>query len=95
MEKEEFQKKLEEYQQLKENKEPRGLLNLTIRELQELNIQFKDIFSHEDYTLNLDWDKTIKLINHIARTSYNIDHNVLNWNHTIEEALELFKIFLV
>jgi hypothetical protein len=66
-----------------------GLMKRTLRELQMLEVKLKDVFSVSDVTINLSWDQVIKLVN------YNAGRNVLNWDHTFEEALEVIKIFLL
>ncbi len=66
-----------------------GLMKRTLRELQMLEIPLKDIGSLSNFTFNLSWVQIIKLVN------FNADKKVLNWKHTLEEALEVISIFLV
>ena len=65
-----------------------GTKKRTLKELEMLGIQLKDLFSVRDLTINLSWSKVIKLVN------FNADKEVLNWKHTFEEALEVIEIFL-
>lgn len=66
-----------------------GTMKRTLKELEKLNIDLKDLFSIESLTINLSWDKLIKLVN------YNAGKVVLSWEHTFEEALEIIGIFLM
>ena len=65
-----------------------GTMKRTLKELEMLGIELKDLFSVKGMTINLSWSKAIKLIN------FNADKEVLNWKHTFEEALEIIEIFL-
>jgi len=66
-----------------------GLMKRTLKELEVLEINLSDVFSMDSITINLSWDKVIKLVN------YNADSQVLRWSNTFEEALEIVKIFLM
>lgn len=66
-----------------------GLMKRTLKELEMLDIDLRDVFSIKGVTINLTWEKVIKLVN------YNAEKKVLNWSHTFEEALELIQIFLL
>lgn len=66
-----------------------GLMKRTLKELEALDINLKDVFSIETVSINLSWEKVIKLVN------YNAEKKVLGWSHTFEEALELIGIFLM
>ena len=68
-----------------------GLMKRTLKELQSLDIQLKDLFSFTNsvITLNLTWEQVIKLCN------FNAGKTVLRWDHTFEEAFEIIKIFLM
>lgn len=46
----------------------RGLMDLTISEMEELGIKLSDIFSLEGATVNLSWEKAIKVVNYLAGT---------------------------
>ena len=65
-----------------------GLMKRTLKELEMLGIQFKDVFSKEKMTINLSWTKVICLVN------YNAEEDVLGWDHTFTEALQIIGIFL-
>ena len=65
-----------------------GLMKRTLKELEALGIDFKDLFSVKNFTLNLSWSKLIDLMN------FNAEKEVLKWTHTIKETLELIDIFL-
>lgn len=66
-----------------------GLMERTLKELELLNIKLSDIFSLENVTINLSWEKIIRLVN------YNANEEVLYWSDTFGKALEVIKIFLV
>ena len=66
-----------------------GLMKRTLKELEMLKINLKDIFLVSGVSFNLGWDQIIRLIN------YNAEKKVLNWEHTFEEALEMIKLFLL
>jgi hypothetical protein len=66
-----------------------GLPKRTLKELQSLDIHLNDVFSVRNFSLNLTWEKLIRLIN------FNADKKVLTWNHTFEETVELIGIFLM
>ena len=69
---------------------PRGGLNKrTLKELEHLKISLKDVFSFGDVSINLSWEKVIRLVN------YNAGKQVLRWDHTFEEAIEVIGIFLM
>ncbi|KKM77945.1 hypothetical protein LCGC14_1364960 [marine sediment metagenome] len=65
-----------------------GTLKRTLKELESLDVQLKDLFSVKNMTINLSWIKLIRLIN------FNADKVVLKWNHTFEETLEIIELFL-
>ena len=65
-----------------------GLMKRTLKELESLGIDFKDLFSVKNFTITLSWAKLIDLIN------FNADEEVLKWTHTFKETLELIDIFL-
>ena len=65
-----------------------GLMERTLKELESLGIDFKDLFSVANMTINLTWDKLIKLVN------FNADKEVLNWNHNFKETLVVIELFL-
>jgi len=66
-----------------------GLMKRTLKELQVLDIQLRDVFAFSKITLNLTWEQVIKLCN------FNAGKAVLRWDHTFEEAFEIIKIFLM
>ena len=67
----------------------RGFMKLTLKELETLGIDLKDVFSIKGTTLNFSWEKLIRLINYLA------DKKVLGYEHTFEEAVNIIGIFLV
>ena len=66
-----------------------GLPKRTLKELQSMDIHLSDVFSVRNFSLNLTWEKLIRLIN------FNAEKKVLSWNHTFEETIELISIFLM
>lgn len=66
-----------------------GLMKRTLKELEKLQIHLKDVFSMENITINLSWEKVIRLVN------YNAGKKVLHWDHTFEETMEILQIFLL
>lgn len=68
----------------------KGLMNLTLEELEMLKIQLRDIFVIKGgASLNLSWTQIIRVVN------YNADKEVLRWDHTFEEAVQVIEIFLM
>ena len=53
------------------------IFDLTLKEMDTLKIQLSDIMSQDGVTLNLTWDKLIKLVNYIAGA------HTITWNSTV------------
>jgi len=66
-----------------------GLMKRTLKELEMLEINLNDVFSIKDVSINLTWEKVIRLVN------YNANKKVIGWEHTFEEAMELINLFLL
>jgi len=47
-------------------KEKKGLMDLTIAEMEELEIKMSDIFSKDGTRLNFTWQQVIKTVNYLA-----------------------------
>lgn len=66
-----------------------GLMKRTLKELEMLEVNLNDVFSIKGVSINLTWEKVIRLVN------YNANKKVISWGHTFEEAMELINIFLL
>lgn len=80
--------KTEEVKKIEVIKNRKTLMTLTLKELELLEIDLKDVFSIKGTTLNFSWEKLIRLINYLAKKT------VLRYDHTFEEAIEVIGIFL-
>jgi len=66
----------------------RSLMDLTISEMEELGIKLSDIFSLEGATINLSWEKAIKVVNYLSGTV------ILTKSSTALVAMEAMGNFL-
>lgn len=66
-----------------------GLMERTLLELDNLDIQLSDLFNVSGTTLNLSWSKLVRLIN------YNANDEVISLDSKYKDTLQAIKNFLV
>jgi len=66
----------------------KGLMDLTIAEMEELGIKMSDIFSLQGATINLSWQQVIKIVNYLSGTV------ILTKTSTASQSIEAMSDFL-
>ena len=64
------------------------LMDLTITEMEELDIKMSDIFSLQGATINFTWKQVIKIVNYLAGTI------ILTKTSTALQSIEAMSNFL-
>lgn len=66
----------------------KSMMNLTLKELDTLKIQFSNLFAIGNVSMNLSWTQIITMINYLKK------EDIIDWSTTLEQALKIIPDFL-